>query len=123
MDIKQDIIKRLGPDIADNDKPTVVDYWPNGNIRLNEWHNKEGQIHRDNGLPARKWFYENGNNGSCLWYKNGQLHRDNDLPSRVFFYENGNAEFLQWWEGEKYLGMKRYTKKGNLDKRCKNRKN
>jgi antitoxin component YwqK of YwqJK toxin-antitoxin module len=42
-----------------------------------EYWYKNGQLHRDNDLPAvisSKGSYES-------WYKNGNLHRDNDLPA------------------------------------------
>jgi len=73
MDIKQDIIKRLGPDIIDNDKPSQVVYWPNGKIRYFKWYDKCGNYHRDKDLPAYEEFYESGIILSRQWYKNGVL--------------------------------------------------
>jgi len=70
MDIKQDIIKRLGTDIADNDKPTIVKHWKNGRIATRRWY-KNDQLYRDNDLPASEWFYENGNISYRFWFKDG----------------------------------------------------
>jgi hypothetical protein len=55
------------------DKPTKID--GNGN---KYWHNKAGELHRDNDLPAIVYT-----NGSQQWYQNDYLHRDNDKPAII----------------------------------------
>ena len=57
------------------------------------WFNEEGQLHRDNDLPAVIYA-----DGSQFWYKNGELHRDNDLPA--FIWADGSQ---YWWKnGRRY---------------------
>jgi len=73
MDIKQDIIKRLGPDIADNDKPTEMKFWQNGSLYYRHWRNQKGDFHRDNDLPAYEHYWPNGNIKTLKWYRNGRL--------------------------------------------------
>jgi hypothetical protein len=47
---------------------------------------QNGEIHRDNDLPAIiRW------NGEKIWYQNGEIHRDNDLPAII------NANGNQYW--------------------------
>jgi antitoxin component YwqK of YwqJK toxin-antitoxin module len=62
-------------------------------LELVDWYvvfRKNGQLHRDNDLPAVIYA-----NGEKEWYQNGQLHRDNDLPTVVLpsgtklWYQNG----------------------------------
>jgi hypothetical protein len=53
------------------------------------WYNKNGELHRDNDLPAI--IYTNGSKG---WYKNGNLHREDDLPAMI-----GNGEEYWFKEG------------------------
>jgi hypothetical protein len=72
MDLKQDIIKRLGPDIVDKDKPSEIGYWPNGNIKWREWCSNCG-FHRDGGLPAYERFYENGSIERREWRQYGKI--------------------------------------------------
>jgi len=57
------------------------------------WVNKDGQLHRENDLPAV--IFEDG---SKSWFKNGKLHRDNDLP--VIIYLNG---YKEWWVNGKQI--------------------
>jgi hypothetical protein len=54
---------------------------------------KNGQIHRDNDLPAVVW-----ENGAKQWLQNSLLHRDNDLPAVV--WENG-AKY--WYQNGKFI--------------------
>jgi hypothetical protein len=75
---------------------------------------KNGQIHRDNDLPAvvrgngtKQWLQNNllhrdndlpaiiCTSGAKHWYQNNRLHRDNDLPAIIYadgeknWYQNG----------------------------------
>jgi hypothetical protein len=59
--------------------------------RFNVWYT-DGQIHRDNDLPAITYF--NGSKWANLWIKNGLNHRDNELPAYIdhrqsIWYYNG----------------------------------
>jgi hypothetical protein len=47
-----------------------------------------GELHRDNGLPAIEWA-----NGDKEWYVNGKCHRDGGLPAIIF--SNGTKEWYQ----------------------------
>ena len=58
-----------------------------------EWY-KNGEIHRDNDLPAVIRA-----NGTQKWYKNGNRHRDNDLPAVIF--SNGSQEWYK--NGVRYI--------------------
>lgn len=60
------------------------------------WYNKEGQLHRENDLPAVVFA-----NGTQHWFRNGKLHRDSKdqkgktLPAVIakgnkMWYSNGN---------------------------------
>jgi hypothetical protein len=49
---------------------------------------KDGELHRDNDLPAVEW-----DNETKFWYQNGLKHRDNDLPAAV--YSNGDRKWYQ----------------------------
>jgi hypothetical protein len=51
-----------------------------------------GQLHRDNDLPAIEW-----NDGDKYWYQHGQLHRENDLPAYIII--GGNK---YWYQHGKY---------------------
>jgi len=39
---------------------------------------QNGELHRDNDLPAIIW-----EDGTQFWYQNGQRHRDNNLPAVI----------------------------------------
>jgi len=92
MDIKQDIIKRLGPD-DQSDKPRYIGYWPNGNIGCLFWW-KYGQYHRDNDLPAFEGFYSNGNILIRKWYESGKMIK------QEFYNENGDIIKKPRWRNE-----------------------
>jgi hypothetical protein len=62
--------------------PKVKSY--NGDKR---WFNINGQLHRDNDLPAIEKA-----NGDKFWYVNGKRHRGNDLPAVEKV--NGDKEWL-----------------------------
>ena len=49
---------------------------------------KNGQLHRDNDLPAVIHI-----NGTQKWYQDGKLHRDNDLPAII--YADGQEVWFQ----------------------------
>ena len=55
---------------------------------------KNGQLHRDNDLPAVI-----RSDGTQYWYKNGRLHRDCDLPASI--YSDGTHETQRWYNNGK----------------------
>jgi antitoxin component YwqK of YwqJK toxin-antitoxin module len=65
----------------ENDLPAAI------SLRSQCWY-KNGEIHRDNDLPA-----VTSPNGYQGWYKNGEFHRDNDLPAVI--YPNGDQEWFK----------------------------
>jgi len=68
-----------------NDPPTEELYY--GSIKV--WKNKDGQFHRDGGLPAIEFA-----NGNKFYYKNGKNHRDGvDLPAIEF--ANGDRSYFR----------------------------
>ena len=71
MDIKQDIIKRLGRDDPES-SPNRFEYWRNGNVKRHAWV-KFGRYYRNDNLPTQEEFYKNGNIKSRSWCKNHKL--------------------------------------------------
>ena len=55
--------------------------------KLNRAWYRDGNLHRDDDLPAVEWF-----NGNKWWFQDGKRHRDNDLPAVE--YHEGSKE---WW--------------------------
>ena len=53
------------------------------------WHNKQGELHRDDG-PAKIW-----SNGTQEWYQHGELHRE-DGPAR----EEPDGTQHWYWHGQ-----------------------
>lgn len=101
MDIKQDIIKRLGPDIIDNDKPSRIRYWPNGNIQYKVWLNEVGLIHRDGNLPAYEVYNDDGRIRGRSWYINNRRIRHEEYDENVSIIESvierGKNDTRNWW--------------------------
>ena len=65
------------------------------------WLNSEGQLHRDNDLPAVITL-----NGYHAWWQNGKCHRDNDLPAVIDI--NG---YCVWYQHDGKIKEKYCTKK------------
>jgi len=65
------------------------------------WRNKDGQLHRDNDMPAVIT-----KSGGKYWYINGEQHRDNDLPAVIF------ADGTKYWykNGELIKSARSHTK-------------
>ena len=57
---------------------------------------KNGEIHRDNDLPAIEY-----SGGTKAWYKNGKRHRDDDLPA----IERADG-YKEWWVDGKFIRVK-----------------
>jgi len=96
-----DFAKRLH---SYNDAPAVVMY-QNG-VKCSEiWYN-HGEIHRDNGKPARLEYYPSGEVMDSYWYKHGKIHRDNDLPAIENYWDKsksfiGQSSMLYWYKDDK----------------------
>jgi len=105
MDLKQDIIKRLGSNVVN------VEYWPNGIVKYRSWY-KNSQCHRDNDLPAYEEFYENGNIRYRNWYKNGVFVK------RKEYRLNGSLESLEWWEAGHFNDREEYNEQGDVVDYC-----
>lgn len=74
------------------------------------WYNDQGQIHRENDLPAVIWYHEDGSVFKKCWYQNGQEHRENDLPGEIFFRYNGEVMIERWVMYGKYTRQQIYLK-------------
>ena len=86
-----------------------MNYWINKtdqiiNIDGNTSWYKNGQLHRDNDLPAVIW-----NDGSQFWYQYGKRHRDNDLPAVIL--TNG-SQF--WYQYGKFIKRKTVAQTGRI---------
>ncbi len=57
--------------------PSEIRYYETGEILSEKWH-LNGELHRENDLPALIAYRENGNIETEIWFLNGQEHREND---------------------------------------------
>ena len=72
---------------AEGKEPSAKVFWEG----TREWRNAEGELHRDNDLPAVIYL-----NGQEEWYRHGKLHRDGDMPAIV--HSDGSQEWYQHGE-------------------------
>lgn len=96
----------------DDDLPSIVEYYYNGNgkIETETWYD-DGYIHRENGPAIISYFKnenkenKNNNKKSEKWYKKGKNYREPKieptgeivyLPSIIHYYKNGNKEEDVW---------------------------
>jgi hypothetical protein len=87
------------------------------------WYNKNGQLHRDNDLPAVEWAY-----GDKTWYVNGKVHRGNDLPAIEYahgtkvWYKYNKLHRLGGLPAKEWLGVNKqwwiYDKKYTYEQIC-----
>lgn len=68
--------------------------------------NSDGQLHRDEDLPAVEYVGGKGFLKKREWWKNGWPHRDNDLPAVE--YADGTWEC--WKNGEQYFPIQEHEK-------------
>jgi hypothetical protein len=54
-----------------------------------------GQMHRDDDLPAWEWYWQGG--GACKWFRHGKPHRDIDKPAVVFSTVESGLGTQEWW--------------------------
>jgi hypothetical protein len=64
--------------------------------------NRDFKSHREEGLPARRWWYSNGTLRGEGYSRNGKRHRE-DGPAWRWWHSNGNLKWkLYYLEGEEY---------------------
>ena len=80
------------------------------NYKVYSWYNENGQLHRDNDLPARIWYYRNGNSQQKIWYRNGKRHRV-DGPAEIWYDRKGNIEEKCWYLNGTYYPQAQYQEK------------
>ena len=79
----------------EENKPTQIVYYPNGNISYKSWfiNNKH---HNENG-PAYIKYDKNGNVKYKAWWINDKCHNDNG-PAVIRYDEDGNIIRQEYWE-------------------------
>jgi len=80
--LSKELIEKSINFLLNYDPPTEI------NSEGNKYWFQNGQLHRENDLPA---IIRKG--GNKYWFQNGQLHRENDLPAVI--YKNGNKYWYQ----------------------------
>lgn len=80
------------------DFPAYIQYYPDGNIKYQEYYSK-GKSHRNPGAgPAHIKYYLDGNIEYQIYYFEGKLHRNPDEgPASIRYYPNGNIEYQEYW--------------------------
>lgn len=63
---------------------STVEYYPNGNKRLEIFRNNEKLIHRDN-APAKIFYAKNSKIFAEIYYTEGQIHRSGDKPAEIYY--------------------------------------
>lgn len=89
----------------DRNKPSVVEWHPNGQKRKKVWY-INGKKSRE-GKPAEIWWYSNGTKRYEMWYKDGQLHREEEFedlfPAKTHWCEDGTKYYEIWYKnGNRY---------------------
>lgn len=84
------------------DVPSIIVYYPNGQISVKKWYNRNEELHRESGCAYIK-YNKNGQIESQSWWKNGNLHRDtvHDGPAYIHYYDNGQFDYLEWHKNGK----------------------
>lgn len=67
----------------------------NSVLEMEEWFFND-VLHRDNDLPVRIIYYQNGNKQDEFWLKHGIYHRENG-PAQISYFSNGNIKQKVWW--------------------------
>ena len=84
-----------------NKLPADIGYHDNGNIMYREWW-VDNKRHRANGNPAAIFYFENGNKERVEWWVDNKRHRDNDKPAVIAYYMNGNKRQKKWFVNGEY---------------------
>jgi len=84
----------------EENKPTKIEYYPNGNIKYKAWliNNK---LHNENG-PAGIGYYPNENVSYKEWWTNNKRHNDNG-PAYIKYDQNGNIITQEYWKNGKKI--------------------
>jgi len=78
--------------------------------KLYMWHNDQGQIHRENDLPAVIWYYNNGNIEEECWHQNGEIHRIGG-SAVICYHEDGSINLEEWYlNGEPFYEEEYWNK-------------
>lgn len=73
-----------------------------GALYCEEWR-LNGQMHRDNDLPAYIQYREDGSIDRCVWRQNGWRHREHDLPAVIDYDKNNLIVSEEWYQrGKRY---------------------
>lgn len=86
-------------DFGRNDElPDYVEYYDNGNKKLEQWHNASRDERQYEDLPILIEYFENGNKKAEEWSDNNIEDElcVNDNPTRIEYFENGNKKLEQW---------------------------
>jgi len=54
--------------------------------------NDKGHVHRDNDLPAKIWYFPNGNINEKQWYQYYKLHRIGGPAMIWYHHEDGSIK-------------------------------
>ena len=79
------------------DGPAFIVYFENGTIEEEQWW-RNGKFHRDDG-PAYTGYYPDGTIRTESWWKDGELHRDN-APAGIIYNEDGTIGEEHWWQDD-----------------------
>lgn len=75
-------------------KPSMIGYYPNGNIEEEYW-KISGELSRKD-QPAVVQYFENRSVYSRTWYKNGLIHRI-DGPAVIKYNDDLTIYDEEWW--------------------------
>ena len=80
--------------------PKITKY-KNGQVRFEEWTNRDGKPHRLGGPAFREW-YDTGQLKMEEWCIKGEMHRL-DGPADCAWFANGQSRWYGWYiNGVKY---------------------
>ena len=90
--------RKICSDKIENDEPSVIAYYKNGNIMYEDWY-RNGNRHRDGDLPAYIEYYDNkGLIYFKSWWKNNEKHRDGDKPAYIQYDSDSKIIIESWWK-------------------------
>lgn len=69
-------------------KEYLIEYYPNGCIKHEQFYDEQGNHHRESGLPADITWYKNGKTRYIMYVIHGRRHNINN-PTGIRFNQNG----------------------------------
>ncbi len=75
--------------------PVVTYHADNLTVERVEYHNTDGNLHRNDG-PAYTEWHANGVKSDEQWYRNGEIGRE-DGPAHTVWHAHGVQSYEQWW--------------------------